>query len=149
MYRIVPSLSLWIKFCSVTTECYWAVKFWFYCVKNFLNKVIIILLLCYSRKYPYFPADNFFAFPHPIPGNSSFNLYLCWKNWDFKNHMPEFFSLLDLIIIKNCFLYLWRKSYGVIIQMKPLCKPFACYYLHFVNFLFFWFFSATTGSQSV
>ena len=145
MYRIVPSLSLWIKFCSVTTECYWAVKFWFYCVKNFLNKVIIILLLCYSRKYPYFPADDFFAFPHPIPGNSSFNLYLCWKNWDFKNHMPEFFSLLDLIIIKNLFFISMEKIiwcyHSNETSMKTICMllfTFCEFLVFLVFFCYYW-----------
>ena len=146
MYRIVPSLSLWIKFYSVTTECYWAVNFWFYCVKNFINKVII-LLLYYSRKYPYFPFEDFLLCPTP---SLEIPVLICTSVEKFgtvKNHLSEFFSLLVLIIIKNLFSVSVEKIiwcyHSNETSMQTICM------LLFTFWEFFFFFFATTGSESV
>ena len=147
MYRIVPSLSLWIKFYSVTTECYWAVNFWFYCVKNFINKVIIFILLylCYSRKYPYFLAEDFLPSP---TASLEIPVLICAsveKIGSLRTTGLNFCSLLDLIIIKDLFFISMEKIIWCYHLNETPMRTLCMLLFTFSGFLVFF---ATTGSES-
>ena len=91
-------------------------NFWFYCVKKFINKVIIFILLylCYSRKYPYFLAEDFLLSP---TASLEIPVLICApveKNWEFKNHMSEFLLTPRSYHYKGFVFYIYGENHMVL-----------------------------------